>query len=53
MDAVAIIAFAALPVVGAAVLGWRFSKRMDAIASARLVREHKRASAADTTRDDG
>jgi hypothetical protein len=43
MDVVVIIAFAALPIVGMAVLGWRFSKRMDAIATARLRREHKAA----------
>ena len=38
-SAVTIIALAALPVIGMALLGWRLSKKLDAIAAARRSRE--------------
>lgn len=50
-DAVPIILIAALPVLGVIFSALQFSKRMNAIAGARRIREEKLASEADRHRE--
>ncbi len=45
-DALPIILIAALPVLGIIFLAWRFSKKMDAVAAKRRIREEKLTSVA-------